>query len=115
MAAIYGWNGKQLLRANNDMMALVHAAFLEVIKKEKLKLSKNNEALVAALKKGQTGVGFNVAEYIKTKQQMSDFLELLKKATYQYFKMAPGLTIEAKGLLWNFYNDLVQCGAKLSE
>lgn len=115
MAANYKWGEIRIMRASNGIMGTLYNSIMDVLEQEQLELDACVQLVVNKLELGQYGFGINFADYIKTKSQMAEFIQLLEKAIYQYYIEVPLLCDEVKELLWNFHNELVKCGESLPD
>jgi gamma-glutamyl:cysteine ligase YbdK (ATP-grasp superfamily) len=76
-------NGKRILKIQNRMFDLLHAEIIEIIEKDEVEVTLGLEALLKKTDQGDYGPGgviADIADYLKTKQEVIFFAELVKKS-----------------------------------
>lgn len=109
------WKDKTILDCKNTIIDLLREEIETVITENKIKLNKILTELVERLDLAGNGIGFDLANYISTKEDLLIFVDLVRKGIEKYYYRIPNLSQEIKDLLENFYEELVKISKSFPE
>ena len=108
MAVIIDWHEKTILKCSNSILYGLYSSMLEIIDKEDLSFNEAITKLIDRLDVASDGIGFDLANYIYTKEELIAFTNLVRKGIDQRYKEIPGLPETTTERLEFFYKNLLE-------
>ena len=114
MAVIIDWKNQPILECKNAIIDGLREEIEDIIEINNLKLSPSLTELVEELDIAAYGIGFDLADYIHTREDFLIFMDLVRKGIDKHYHEIPNLPQHTKDLLENFYKELVKISETFS-
>lgn len=116
MSVILEWKGDDILCIRNGVFSEIYQNMLKIIEEKKGAISRELTWLIDNLYAGLGGIGLDLADYLKNKQDFTIFLDLLKKAITKFEDDYGDNSLAQESLkeLWSFYNKMLLIGENFS-
>lgn len=110
MAVIIDWNNKIILDCSNGIISGLYDSILKLIYEQNLLFNNEISKLIDRLESASRGIGFDLSEYINTKENLEIFTKLVRNGINKLYYDIPGLPQTTIDRLENFYNELIEIG-----
>lgn len=100
-------NNKEILHWQNSIVDGIYTNIMEEIENSNLNLSANLKETLEHLYLATLGWNFDIADYLKTKEEIVIFADLVKNALEKEQKSKYPYTPLAEKLLTNFYKEII--------
>ena len=100
--------GKTILHVKNVTCEMLYQSILKIVDKSRIFLSEDIQKLIEELEQAGYGIGCDIADFIKGKNDAIIFASLTREAIDLYKIEIPSLPTEAKERLENFYQELLK-------
>ena len=108
-------DSKEILDAKNTIFGSLHESIISIIEDEKLKINSTLEAMLEKMDQRVYGIGaiwVDIADYLKTKEEVLFFADLVKRGIEKEHKQYPFIP-PILDSLWNFHIELLKYREKL--
>lgn len=106
---------KEILDVKNYIFSIIYNNMMNYLEKANLNVSSDIENLLFQLYTATHGIGLDIADYLKKKQDVIFFADLLRLAIDQEQKSSEPFNEEAEEVLRQFYQSIVDYGNRLSQ
>ena len=106
MAVRYFYNNEQILHIKNSTFETFYLCLLEVMEENQVCPNQNIAKLIEHLEQGGYGIGVDISKYLKSKNDLLVFAELIKKAIEKFEINVPTLREDVKRTFWDFHKEL---------
>lgn len=107
MAVILKYKGKFILDCSNISYRGLYNSLIDYIDINNIELNDNLAELINELESGCRGIGFDLADYIYTKEDLIEFSHLIRNAIDYLYQEIPHLNEDYRSLYEEFYNYLL--------
>jgi hypothetical protein len=107
--------GKTILHVKNVACEMLYQSILKIVDKSRIFLSEDVHRLIEELDQAGYGIGCDIADFIKTKNDAIIFASLTREAIDLYKIEIPSVTTEAKERFENFHQELHKYAEELNE
>lgn len=108
MAVVVNWKQKIILNCSNSNIIDLSEMIKDVVKINKIKLNETLTKFIERFDIAGYGWSFDLADYIKTKEDLITFIYLIRNGINRYYTEIPDLPQITKDRLENFYKELVK-------
>ncbi len=108
MSLVIDWKNKTILQCSNGIISALNDALLDLIYEENLSFNKDIEKLINRLETASRGIGFDLADYLHTQEDLKIFKDLVKKGIDRLHQEIPPLPPTTTERLESFYKGLVE-------
>ena len=108
MGITIDWKKKIILSCSNSIIDGLREDIEDIINTNNLQLNKVLTKLVERLGLASYGWGFDLADYIHTREDFLIFMDLARRGIDKHYHEIPNLPQGTKDLLENFYKELIK-------
>lgn len=108
--------GKQILHVRNAIFGFLYESIISLIEEKNLELNNDLDSFITkTLYVGGSGIGCDISDYLKNKNDALAFADLVKQAIEKEQKSEYPFREDVEKLLWDFHQAIVDYATQLKE